>query len=59
MSNKSITIKGNMAYKDNTMVLDSKVIVGGLIFVMALVLLACLLGNANVAVNPLVPNRIF
>ena len=48
-----------MAYKDNTMVLDSKVIVGGLIVVMALVLLACLLGNANVAVNPLVPNRIF
>lgn len=58
MSNKSMAIKGNVAYRGKAAGFGSKVIVGGFIFVAAFVLLAYALGHAEVAVNPLVPNRV-
>ena len=58
MSGKSLAIKRNVKYKSESAANNSRVIVGSLIFVMAFILLAYMLGNAEVAANPYVPNHI-
>ena len=58
MNGKGIAIKQTAEHGNKLVTIDQGAIIGSLIFAMAFILLAYILGNADVAANPYVPSRI-
>lgn len=58
MNNKSEVVAKNIICKSRSDAFNGSLILGSLIFVLSFVLLACVLGNVEVTVNPLVPNMV-
>ncbi|ANZ45698.1 hypothetical protein [Cloacibacillus porcorum] len=59
MSEKEAIINKKIVCKERTTIFSEKLVLGSLIFILSFVLLAYLLGNAEIVSNPLVPSRIF
>lgn len=58
MSSKSTAIEGNMVCGSHSEILSGKVITGTVLFIAAFVILAYVLGHADVVTNPYSPARI-
>lgn len=58
MTSKTIAVNKHIAYRDSTASHEFRVALGTAAFVVAFVVLAYVIGSADIAVNPLVPSNV-
>lgn len=58
MTSKAIAVNKHIMYRDDTAAHNLRVFLGTAAFVVAFAVLAYVMGSADIAVNPLVPNNV-
>ena len=58
MTSKTIAVNKHIAYRDSASAHEFRVALGTAAFVVAFVVLAYVIGSADIAVNPLVPSNV-